>query len=136
MIRLWQKLWDRRSLAREEVRVPVRMWVVESAGRGHLTPEHAATAVNLSEDGCCLAVPTLALEGFHLQRCLNSGEDYLLELVLQVPSGGQWRIFGEVAWTNRVWDYQPATFWVGVRFQEPVGLPGNWRRLVRSTPAN
>lgn len=136
MIRLWQKLWDRRSLGREEIQVPVRLWVVEATSRGRLTPEHSASAVNLSEGGCCLAVPTLALEGCHLQRCLNSGEDYLLEMEFLVPSGGSWRLFGEAGWTNRVWDRQPATFWVGVRFLGPVGLPANWRRLVRSTLEN
>lgn len=130
VLRMWQKIWDRRGVPREEVKIPVRLWVVDALGRGRLTVEHSVLAVNLSEGGCCLSLPTLALEGFHLQRCLNSGEDYLLEMEMLLPRGGQWRLYGEVTWTNRAWEQEPSAFLAGVRFVGPVSLPGNWRRLV------
>lgn len=130
MLRLWHKWRDRRSLLREELLIQARLWVVEALTQGRLTTEHPVRVVNLSEGGCCLALPTLALEGMHLQRCLNCGEDYLVELELALPGGGTWRLVGEVLWTNRAWEQEAFAFRLGLRFVGPVALPQNWKRLV------
>ncbi len=91
--------------------------------------------MDLSEGGCCLALPSLALEGFHLNRCLESPQDFPLELEIRTPDGGSWRLLAQVRWTNRCLDQDDWSFRVGTKFCGGQSLPVNWRRLLERAAA-
>lgn len=125
----------RRSRERLEQRLEASILVLDGEGGAGLTKTQPARVLNLSEDGCCLALPSLALEGFHLNRCLESPQDFPLEVAITAPSGGTWRLLAQVRWTNRDDDGQEWPFRVGAKFGAAQGLPQNWRRLL-SAPSS
>jgi hypothetical protein len=50
-----------------------------------------------------------------------------------LPRGGQWRLFGEVTWTNRAWKQKPSAFLAGVSFVRLASMSdNNWRKLVET----
>ncbi len=129
-MRWWNKLWQRRERDRLEQRLEASILVLDGEGGAGLTQAQPARVLNLSEGGCCLALPSLALEGFHLERCLDSPQDFPLEVAITAPNGGTWRLLAQVRWTNRDHDGQDGHCRVGARFGEAQGLPQNWRRLL------
>jgi hypothetical protein len=131
----WNKLWQRRDRDdRLEQRLEASILVLDGEGGAGLTKSQPARVLNLSEGGCCLALPSLALEGFHLERCLDSPQDFPLEVAITAPNGGTWRLLAQVRWANHDHDGREAAYRVGARFGEAQGLPQNWRRLL-SVPA-
>ncbi len=117
-------------MPRCENTLQARLAVKEATSHGLVSSSLPAKVINLSETGCCLALPTLSLEGFHLQRCLNAGDDYLLEIEIRSPQGGAWVVLAEARWSNRDWGQEEFPFRVGARFVGPVALPANWRRIL------
>ncbi|MFH1033104.1 MAG: PilZ domain-containing protein [Pseudomonadota bacterium] len=129
------KLWQRRDRDRLEHRLEASILVLDGEGGTGLTSVQPARVLNLSEGGCCLALNSLALEGFHLDRCLDAPRDFPLEVAITAPNGGTWRLLAQVCWTNQDQDGpQPGQYRVGARFGGAQGLPQNWRRLL-SAPA-
>jgi hypothetical protein len=129
-MRWWNKLWQRRERDRLEHRLEASILVLDGEGGTGLTRSQPARVLNLSEGGCCLAVPSLALEGFHLDRCLDSPQDFPLEVAITAPNGGTWRLLAQVCWTNHDQDGQPDQYRLGAKFGAAQGLPQNWRRLL------
>jgi len=128
---LWKRYRDRRVNLRVEASVVAHFWVVDALSQTYLTPQVPARLVNLSEDGCCLAVKNLLLEGFHLLHCLQNPDDYQLEIAIQAPGGGTWLVRAVVRWTDRELEETDFAFRVGTKFAGPVALPHNWRRLLK-----
>ena len=131
---LWKKLRERRAANRLDTMLGARVRVVEATSHGALVPFLAARLVNLSETGCLLALPSLALDGINLTRCVNNGEDYLLEIEIASPRGGTWVMLAEVAWANQDGDQPDHLFQLGARFSGAVALPRNWRRILCQPP--
>ncbi|MBA4358737.1 MAG: hypothetical protein C0405_13540 [Desulfovibrio sp.] len=127
---LWKKLRERRATGRLDTMLGARFRVVEATSHGALVPFLPARLVNLSETGCLLALPSLALDGINLLRCINNGEDYLLEIEIVSPQAGTWVMLAEAVWANQDGDCQGYSFQVGARFTGPVALPRNWRRIL------
>ena len=121
---------ERRRQPREETHFPARFVVLSPDGRTELAEPRLGRVLNLSADGCCLAVASLNLDRFHLTRCLESPEDYPLELVIQGPEGQRWRVRGCVRWTNREVQAADLPFRVGLEWITK-GLPASCRSLLR-----
>ena len=121
---------ERRKDGRDQARLPAEFLVWSAEGQAWLVEPQPAVVVSLSASGCCLAVASLNLDRFHLTRCLESPEDYPLEVILDGPQGQVWRVRGWVRWTNRVGEDDPLPFRVGVQWTA-VGLPDGWRGLLR-----
>ena len=127
---LWNRLWNRRGRDRLEQRLEASIRVLDGDGGSHITPRQPAKVLNLSENGCCLALPNLALEGFHLHRCLESPEDFPLEVEISAPGMGNWRLAAQVRWVNRESEDEGWCYRLGAKFCGGQSLPGNWRRLL------
>lgn len=85
-MRWLNKLWQRRE--RLEQRLEASILVLDGEGGTGLTRAQPTRVLNLSEGGCCLALPSLAMDGFHLERCLDSPQGFLLEVAITAPNGG------------------------------------------------
>lgn len=109
--------------------------VIDAVTRQQLTGEGPAQILDLSEDGCGLLVPDLAPDGFSLKTCLLFPRDYILELKLKPNSGGTWRLHGAVRWLDMHKEPGHSGFRLGLRFEDPVALPGQWQRLLLAAPA-
>ena len=124
------RMLGRRVRDRLERRLEAYIRVLDGEGGSGISASQAAKVVNLSEGGCCLAVPSLALPGFHLTRCLESPEVFPLEVQISAPGSGTWRLQAQVRWTNRDFQETGWSFRVGARFCGGQSLPANWRRLL------
>ncbi len=121
---------ERRSGRRVHTSLEAQLAVMDAMTRRPLTPRGRARVVDLSESGCRLAVDSLNLDGFQLTNCREFPQDYRLELCLAPPGGGTWRVGANLVWINRNQDGVP--FKLGVKFEEPVALPGSFKRLLRA----
>ena len=117
---------ERRRDQRHAVALPATYRVTDAITRGPLTPRRPGRITNLSRGGCCLEVEELHLEGFDLRRCQESPKDYHLELAIAAQRGGVWTVATMVRWIS---PDRGDRFRLGLRFEEPVTLPGSWRRL-------
>lgn len=121
---------DRRQVVRREAQLSARFVVVAPDGQTELVEPRPSIVLNLSSEGCCLAVASLHLDRFHLNRCLESPEDYPLEVTMQGPEGQVWRARGCVRWTNREVSAANLPFRVGVEWIDQ-GLPEGCHALLR-----
>jgi hypothetical protein len=126
---------ERRRGKRHEALAQASYRVIDAVTRRHLTTERSAQVIDISEDGCGLLIPEPTAGDFSLKTCLQYPQDYLLELKLKPSSGGTWRLHGAVRWL--VADKAPSGNGIrlGLRFENPVALPGQWQRLLLATPA-
>lgn len=131
-LRWLHNLLNRRGRDRLEHRLEASILVLDGEGGTGLTKAQPARVVNLSEGGCCLALPSLKMEGFHLERCLESPANFPLELAITAPRGGTWRLQAQVRWTNQEQDGQEWPYRLGAKFGQAQCLPQNWRRLLGS----
>ncbi len=121
---------DRRGSGREGATLEVWYRVADAGTHGRLTGRQQGLIHDIAEGGCGLTVPSLMLDGFDLRRCLEFPRDYLLELKIMPKSGGTWRLYASVRWIAPERDGSQTGFRLGVRFEDPVALPGRWRRLL------
>ena len=131
---------ERRGQPRQACDLPAQYVVLGGEAMAPLGEPRPARVVNLSPAGCCLAVASLTLDRFHLTRCLESPEDFPLEVILPGRQGQVWRGRGWVRWTNRAPAMEKAPpaggpaadhglpFRVGVQWCAG-GLPEGWRGL-------
>lgn len=109
--------------------------VIDAVTRRHLTTERAAQLIDISEEGCGLLIPEPTAGDFSLKTCLQYPQDYLLELKLRPSSGGTWRLHGSVRWLVANKEPGGSGMRLGLRFENPVALPGHWQRLLLTAPA-
>lgn len=109
---------ERRLGRRREMQLPARFVVLAQDGVTALVEPRQARVLNLSSRGCCLAVASLHLDQFHLNRCLESPEDYPLEVIAQDPDGHPCRALACVRWTNRETNATDLPFRVGLEWIE------------------
>jgi hypothetical protein len=121
---------DRRQVPRREAQLSARFVVLAPDGQTELVEPRPSRVLNLSSEGCCLAVASLHLDRFHLNRCLESPEDYTLVVIMQGPDGQVWRAQGLVRWTNREVSAADLPFRVGVEWLDQ-GLPEGCQTLLR-----
>ncbi|MCA1905207.1 MAG: hypothetical protein LDL11_01295 [Desulfarculus sp.] len=121
---------DRRQVPRREAQLSARFVVLAPDGQTELVEPRPSRVLNLSSEGCCLAVASLHLDRFHLNRCLESPEDYTLLVIMQGPDGQVWRAQGLVRWTNREVSAADLPFRVGVEWLGQ-GLPEGCQTLLR-----
>lgn len=107
---------ERRRSRRRDLQLPARFVVLAQDGVTALVEPRQARVLNLSQRGCCLAVASLHLDQFHLNRCLESPEDYPLEVITQDPDGRCCRALGCVRWTNRETAATDLPFRVGLEW--------------------
>ena len=107
---------ERRHGRRREMQLPARFVVLAQDGVTVLVEPRQARVLNLSNRGCCLAVASLHLDQFHLNRCLESPEEYPLEVTAQGPDGQCCRALGCVRWTNRETTATDLPFRVGLEW--------------------
>ena len=124
---------ERRAARRVHTTLEAELAVMDALTRRLLTPQGRARVVDLSPSGCRLAVDSLSLGDFPLSNCREFPQDYRLELCLAPPGGGTWRVGANLVWINRNRDSAP--FKLGVRFEEPVALPGSFQRLLQTSEA-
>ncbi len=124
---------ERRSGRRVHTSMEAGLAVMDAMTRRHLTPQGKARVEDLSERGCRLAVDTLNLDGFQLGACRDFPQDYRLELCLAPPGGGTWRVGANLVWINH--DLEGPPFKLGIKFEDPVALPGSFQRLLRAAEA-
>jgi len=121
---------ERRAGRRVHTSLEADLAVMDAVTRRPLTPQGKAKVVDLSESGCRLTVESLSLDGFPLSTCREFPQDYRLELCLAPPGGGTWRVGANLVWINHHQD--GAHFKLGVKFEEPVALPGSFQRLLQA----
>ncbi len=109
---------ERRHGRRREMQLPARFVVLAQDGVTVLVEPRQARVLNLSNRGCCLAVASLHLDQFHLNRCLESPEEYPLEVIAQGPDGQICRALACVRWTNRETTTTDLPFRVGLEWLE------------------
>lgn len=126
----WRNLWRRPRPERLEQRLEASFRVLDGQGGTGITSDQPVKVLNLSDDGCCLGLSSLELPGFHLERCLDAPQEFPLELAIQAPRGGTWRLHAQVRWADRQPPDQPWTYRVGTKFLGAQSLPQNWRRLL------
>lgn len=133
-MRFWNRKSDRRIAVRDAAELEASVRVVDGLTRSPLTDPRNALVADISEGGCCLALPQAMVGDVPLQRLLDSPDDYRLELKFATPAGGRWVLSAQVRWIHHRarggLDYR-----VGTKFEEPVALPANWRRMLMGTRA-
>ena len=126
---LWKSIKDRRREVRLEGRVKARILVVNANTREAVTSLHEANIINMSSKGLCLALTSPSLEGFHLTRCLQSPDEYLIGVDILFPNSGPWRVMAEVKWIDRRMDEDDFCFRLGAAvFDE---FPAGWQRMLK-----
>lgn len=123
---------ERRVTPRRELSLEAHFWVRDSFSGNQLTPEHTVIILDLSPNGCCLALDRLDCGGFHLHRCLEDPEDYPVELRISQDGEPELLVRGEVKWINREMAADGPPFRVGLRLtREDGAIPLAWRRLAQ-----
>ncbi len=79
----------------------------------------AATVVNRSRSGCCLAFEKLQMESLHLLDCLEDPDEFRIEVTLPAAKRSEARS-ARVTWINRVFDGPGPVFRVGFELGKPV----------------
>lgn len=128
-MRLWPWRNERRYFKRLDTDLPA-VFRVQGADESSLTPPQEARVINLTHEGCCLALRRLDLAGFHLHRCLEEPARHLLYLNILPIEGGTWRVSAQVRWINRDFSGPGGEFRMGVAFQPGQELGRSWRRLA------
>lgn len=131
-MRLWTRKKDRRYFLRLDVELPA-VFCVLGAEDKPLTELQEAKVINLTHEGCCLALSFLRLGGFHLHRCLEEPEKFPLLLNMHPSKGVAWHLTSQVRWINRDLDQPGGEFRVGVVFESGQELPREWRRKAMGT---
>ena len=126
---LWKGIKERRREIRVDVCVKARIRVVEAQTDTPVTSWCDANTINLSDKGFCLALASLSLEGFHLTRCLQSPEEYLIGVEMFPASKAPWQMTAEVKWIDRQMDEEDFSFRLGAALVK--GLPQGWRRMLK-----
>ncbi len=131
----WHKKGDeRRGGKRRQTVVQASYRVIDAVTRRHLTTERGAQIIDISEDGCGLLLPEPTAGDFSLKTCQQFPKDYLLEIKLNPSSGGTWRLHGAVRWLVAHKKPGQSGLRLGLRFEDPVVLPGQWQRLLLAPP--
>lgn len=125
-------LWKGKKDRRREVRLgrfrQARIRVLDANTQAPITSSHEAHVINISNKGLCLGLASPSLEGFHLTRCLQASEEYLIGVDIFPPSGGPWQVTAEVKWIDRQMDEDHFSFRLGAALVK--GLPAGWRRML------
>ena len=117
-MKLWPFCVERRSNPRRDTTLAAELVVLESFSGKRLSPACSGRVLNLSRRGCCLALGRLDCGGFHLHRCLEAPQDYILELTLAPFNGYSRQFAAEVRWLNREMGDHGLPFRVGLAFSE------------------
>ncbi|MCF8041554.1 MAG: hypothetical protein K9K65_17325 [Desulfarculaceae bacterium] len=115
-MKLWPFCVDRRANSRREVGLAAEFVVRENFSGKRLSTACPAQVLNLSPKGCCLALSRLDCGGFHLHRCLEAPQDYILDLTLAPFNGYSRQFSAEVRWLNREMDDHGLPFRAGLVF--------------------
>ncbi len=134
-MRLWRRKNERRGSIREQSDLETTCRVVDGLTRAPLTRSCSALVVDISEGGCCLVLPEAMVDDMPLQRLLDSPDDYRLELSFATPTAGRWVLSSQVRWIHHRRREGGLDYKVGAKFEEPVALPNNWRRLLLGAAA-
>lgn len=103
-------------MARREAAMTAEFVVRDAFSGNQLSPPCPSQVLDLSPRGCCLALGQLDCGGFHLHRCLQAPQDYILELRLTGDNGRVRQIPAEVRWLNREMNQQSLPFRAGLYF--------------------
>lgn len=117
-MKLWPFCAERRANSRREVGLSAQFVVRESFSGKRLSPACSALVQNLSPKGCCLSLARLDCGGFHLHRCLEAPQDYILEVTLAPFNSYSRHFSAEVRWLNREMDDHGLPFRAGLAFEE------------------
>lgn len=117
-MKLWPFCVERRAAARRETSLVAEFVVLESFSGKRLSPTCSAQVLNLSPKGCCLALGRLDCGGFHLHRCLENPQDYILDLTLAPFNGYSRQFNAKVCWLNREMGDHGLPFRAGLAFGE------------------
>ncbi len=115
-MKLWPFCVERRAAVRRESEIAVEFVVRDSFSGKLLSPPCPGQVIDLSPRDCCLALGQLDCGGFHLHRCLEAPQDYVLELSLKEKQGRVRRYQAEVRWLNRELEAQDLPFRAGLVF--------------------
>jgi hypothetical protein len=113
-MRRWPLGAERRAEIRADADFAVELLVREAVSGKPLSTPCPAQVVNISRRGCCLALRRLDCGGFHLHRCLQAPQDYLLEFNLPLPGGDARLVTAELRWLNREPDDHAMPFRAGL----------------------
>lgn len=119
LIRRWPFTAERRAEGRNDAGLTVELLVREAISGKPLSTPCFAQVVNLSRRGCCLALRRLDCGGFHLHRCLQAPQDYLLEFTLPLDGGRSRLVRAELRWLNREPDDPAMPFRAGLVLVKP-----------------
>jgi len=117
-MKLWPFCVERRFDQRRETSLAAEFVVRESFSGKLLSSSCSAQVLNLSRRGCCLALGRLDCGGFHLHRCLEAPQDYLLDLNINPHNDGSTQVTAELLWLNREQDPGGLPFRAGLAFSE------------------
>lgn len=126
----WRKKSERRNNGRDQTELETDLRVVDGLTRGPITERRPVLVVDISQGGACLALPGPELSGIPLETCRQAPEDYMLEMVIPIGGGGNWLLNSQVCWIDHRQRPGGLDYYIGTKFEEPVALPANWRRLL------
>lgn len=118
-MKFWPFSFERHSRAHLENGLAAEFVVREGWSGKPLSRPCSAQVFNLSRRGCCLALDRLNCGGFHLHRCLEAHQDYILELIIDPHHRGSRQVKAEVLWLNREQDTHGLPFRAGLEFSPP-----------------
>lgn len=124
LMKLWPFCVERRAVARRGSTVAAEFVVRDGFSGKQLSLPYPAQVLDLSAKGCRLALSQLDCGGFHLHRCLEAPQNYIIELRLAGVNGHSRIILAEVSWLNR--DMQDR----GLPFRAGLCFPGQDRQAT------
>lgn len=127
---LWPWGRERRARQRLETSLPAVIRINRLKAVDQSTAPQKGRIVNFHRHGCCLALERLDMGEFHLARCLEEPDDYLIELSVFPPKGVVMELSAKAIWINRDLDQPGGEFQVGLEFTAPAALPADWRKQV------
>lgn len=118
-MKFWPFCLERHPRTRLENSLTAEFVVRQGLSGKPLSRPCHAQVLNLSRRGCCLALDRLDCGGFHLHRCLEARQDYILELIIDPHQQGSRQVTAEVLWLNREQDTHGLPFRAGLEFSQP-----------------
>ncbi|MCB2191630.1 MAG: hypothetical protein KQI62_08695 [Deltaproteobacteria bacterium] len=115
-MKLWPFCVERRIDTRREAYLEARFLVCDGFSGKRLSRSCPAQVLNFSLRGCCLALGRLDCGGFHLHRCLEAPQDYILQLSIDPRNGDARQYTAELRWINRELDDHAMPFRAGLEF--------------------
>lgn len=127
---------DRRHDSRFTVHLEVSFTIVDEKTSARITAYHPAILVNWGKEGCCLLMDRQEVEGFSLQKCIESVKLYYLLISLGNCSGDSrpFELKGSVRWIHGMKDSIKEGFVVGIELapSHDESAEAGGRRVVGS----